>query len=284
MTYCSLADARAELKSVSSVDDDKLFRYVMMACRRIDSIMAPARRRPYFDPYIEQRAFRIDGRHVSSYDNALYFRDPLLEITAVLADTTDVTASVEAWPPTTTPIGSIHFKFYSRSWYDYGNGDYPPYAKVTGPWGFHADYTNAWAQVDSLAAALTAAATSLTVADVDGDDPWGFSPRISRGHLLKIGTEYFEVTTTDTTANTAAVRRGANGSTAAAHDNGSAVYVWYPEWPVRRVAARQAGMMYARQGAFQVETVDGVGSISYPQDLLAELRMTLNDYLYWGQA
>jgi hypothetical protein len=42
-----------------------------------------------------------------------------------------------------------------------------------------------------------------------------------------------------------------------------------------RAVTRQAALLYTRRGAFQVETLDGVGAITYPQDLIAELQVTL---------
>jgi hypothetical protein len=152
--------------------------------------------------------------------------------------------------------------------------------KVTGIWGIHNNYSGAWVKYDDLAADINASVTSLTVADSDGADPWGFTPRFSPGSFLRIGTEYILVTAVNNTTNVLTVRRGVNGSTAAAHSTNDDVEVWQVEEPIRRVCIRQSGLLYTRRASYQVETVEGAGTVSYPQDLLFELQGTLNGYVY----
>jgi len=49
---------------------------------------------------------------------------------------------------------------------------------------------------------------------------------------------------------------------------------------VRRVTARQAGLLYARRGAYEQQTITDVGVITYPADLLSELRGVLQGFQF----
>lgn len=284
-TYCTLAEAKGEIKAQGTVEDDQMLRLVRQVSSRVDGIMNPRTRRPYFEPYREQRAFPLSERSVDGWADTFYFKQPLLSISSVLADTTDVTADVEAYPILDRPIRALHFKDQARHWYDFASTDGSPvYIYITGLWGFHSDYANAWANYDTVAvAAVTPTGTTINVTNAVGDDPWGIAPRFSPGALLQIdgGTEILY--TSAVTTNVLTVRRAVNGTTAPAgnYDIGDAVAVWQVEDSIKRVVARQAALLYARKGAFQVETVDGVGAISYPQDLLTELRVVLSEYQYW---
>jgi hypothetical protein len=88
------------------------------------------------------------------------------------------------------------------------------------------------------------------------------------------------VTAVNTTTNVLTIRRGVNGSTPAAHVATTAINVWQVEEPVKRACIRQSAMMYARRGAFQVEVLDGIGVVTYPQDLLVELKNVLTEFMY----
>jgi len=279
--YCTLAEAKDELLAELSVDDDKLMRSIWQVSRRIDQIMGGRSGRPFFAPYAEARKFALDARHIDSQLNTLLLRGapPLLSFSSALADTTDVTAVCEGYPSGDPFFRELRITSSGEWWYSYGcDGDDPVYATITGVWGYHSDYTNAWLAVDALAAGIAANVTSLTVADVDGDDPNGLAPRISRGALLKIDSEFLLATATATATNIVTVKRGMLGTTAAAHLIAAPVYIYQVEEPIRRVTARQAGLMQARRGAYQEQTFDGVGVISYPRDLLGELQAVLQEY------
>lgn len=284
-TYATLAEARSEDKATSTTDDDKLMRAVFAASGRIDGVFQSRYR--YFMPWIRTITFPIREYMVDSVVNTLALPYPLLSLTSITYNGSAMTVgtSVEAYPSGVTPYKVLRMMTFAYDWYNFvaWSSSYPePLVSITGVWGYHGDYVNAWLSVDTLAAAIvTTTATTLTVADVDGDDAFGFGPRISRGHLIKVDDEYMEVTDTNTTTNVVTVRRGANGSTAATHLISAAVYTWQVEENVKRVTARQASLLYARRGAFEVSTLNEIGvSTSYPQDLLTELKGALQDYAY----
>lgn len=280
--YCTLAEARDELNATANTaSDNALLRQVLTVSRRIDRIMNGLSDQPYFLPRIKAEKVLIDPRHINSAENSLLLRGlpPLLAITSVTADGTDVTSVVEGFPQGEPLIRKLRITSSGQSWYSYLNTRDPGYVVITGIWGCHSDYSNAWSQVDTLAAEQSAVAGSFTVSDADGADAYGITPRFSPGALIKIGSEFQLVTAVNTTTNVVTASRGQLGSTAVLHAISSLVYVWQVEDPIKRIAARQAALMVARKGAFQVETVDGVGTVSYPQDLLRELTDVLTEYM-----
>lgn len=278
MNYTTLAAAKAELKADTTADDNTLRNYIRIVSSRIDEMMGTPRR-PYFAPYLEQRKYRIVPRRIDSYNNVFWLdNDPLLAFSAVLWGTTDRTSTSELYTDINEVARGLRLTNSSSTWY---STETPPvFVKVTGTWGWHEDWSNAWDAVDTVQADINASVTSVTVADVDGADLDGYTPRISAGNLIRMGSEYCEVTATNTTTNVVTIKRGVHGTTAAAHLAGVSAEVYRVDDRIKRVATRQASLLYARRGAYQVETLDGVGVVTYPQDLLAELRATLQGFQY----
>ena len=279
--YCTLDDAKTDDKATGTGGDNYLLRAIRTVSRRVDREFAATR--PVFAPTIEARKIRIDSTRVNSWENTLRVDGNLLALTTTVLGTTTLTDAVGYPDAAMPPFPYIRRTTQGVNWYsDCGSCDGSPlFVTLTGIWGFHSDYANAWQKVDDLGADITSSATSLTVADIDGADVYGFTPRISAGNLLKIGTEFLEVTATVVGTNTATVRRGVNGSTAAAHTSGDDVYVWQVEDPIRAVVARQSAMLYSRRGAFTSVEITALGSeIRFPADLLTELRAVLQDYAY----
>lgn len=276
--YCTLADARAAMNAASTVDDALLLSLIGQVSTRIDLLMASPT--PYFQPYLEAREFEITMDRIDSWRNLFILPsgETLLSIDTISLGTTTL-SSVEAYPALRVPIKMIR-RTDGCSWYENGTDD-PLTTIVYGVWGYHRAYARAWQAVDTLAAAIvTDTATTFTVADVDGADPYGFTPRISAGNLVKIDSEIMEVIATTVATNTVTVRRGVNGTTAAAHLIAAPVSTWQTDDNVRRVTARQAGLLYARRGAYEQQQITDVGVITYPADLLAELRGVLQGYQY----
>lgn len=280
-SYCSLARAKQEIKAVITGDDDKLMRNVNDISRRIDHIMCKRSGMAAFGPNHKAIKFPVSERYVVSANNSFVLRRelPLLAITGALIDTTSITAVLEGYPQGEPWFRQVRITSDGDGWYTYCDTDDPSYLTLTGVWGYHFDYDNAWLNVGTLSAQMSAAETTFTIADIDGDDDYGYPDKISRGMLLKIDDEYMMVASTDTATNTGTVKRQMLGTTAALHANGSTIYRWETEEPIQRVVARQSGLLYARRGAYQIETIDGVGAVSYPQDLLTELKHVLAGYI-----
>ena len=147
---------------------------------------------------------------------------------------------------------------------------------LTAIWGYHEDWADAWQDGNDTVQddPLTAAATTLTVADVDGKDIYGLSPRFKVQMLLKIGSEYLYVTGKNESANTLTVRRGVNGTTAAEHVNTTAIYVYRPMEEIAHAVKRLAGWLYAQRDAGYVDqlaTVEIGGVVIIPKAAPADV-------------
>jgi len=281
--YATLADAKSEIKASTTTDDAALADKVRIASRRADAMFRS--RRPFFAPYSETRAWLVEPARVDSWLRLFHFDQPLLALSSVVVGTTTLTVgtTVEAWRRSPDrPFKAIRLMSSGNHWYQYCNNDDPVLVTIGGFWGYHPDWANAWDSVEIVGdTPLTDTATTLTVGtDIDGVDGWGFTPRISRGSLLRIEDEYLEVTATDTLLNTATVIRGVNGTTAAAHASAIAVEVFRVHEPVRRAVARQAAFLYARRGAYESSIVSDLGVVNFPSDLLAEFRHIMMELAY----
>lgn len=261
----------------TTMDRVRLYKKLKQVSQRIDHKLGA--NRPIFAPYQETRKFPLDPTRVSSWLGTFAI-DPLLALTSMTVGGNAVTA-VEGYPDSAMPpFNRLRLTDCCTGWYGYCPTD--PYAPqqvgVNGLWGFHTDYAHAWLQVDTLTAAITdTTTTTFTVTDTDGDDAYGQPNRISPGHLLKIDDEFFDVTDDDGTTVTAI--RGANGSTTATHLINAPVYRWEVMEDVQLATARQALLMYAREGAFTTVEVQGLGTeVRYPNDWLSEVLGVLQEY------
>lgn len=264
----------------TSISEDKLMSNLRTVSRRVDALFNS--RRPLFLPYKETRKFALSAQRVNSALGTFQLDGYLLALTTLTVAGNAVT-DVEAYPDSTMPpFNLLRLTDCCTGWYGFCAAcNTPQQVAVDGIWGFSTDYANAWLAVDALAAAITTTtATTFTVASASGDDAYGQPYRISAGHLVKVDDEYMEVVSVS--SNTVTVVRGANGTTAAAHLISAVVYRWEVEEPVKRAVARQAGLLYARFGAYTTMELQAMGEIRYPSDWLSEVMGTLQGYVNYG--
>jgi hypothetical protein len=286
--YATLHDVRRELNADKNFDDARVLRLLRVASRRLDSEL-DVRRRPLFLPVSATRKYPMTSERVNSALGTFYVGEPFQELVSVTAGSTALTlgTGVEAYADNGGPP-YMHLAIVDscQSWYGYANeNNNRTQVQIGGIWAVHRDYANAWPKVDDLALAINSSETTIKVADVDGEDVYGLTPRLSAGNVIRIttngSTEFMEVLSTSTENNTAKVRRGILGTTAIAHDLGDDVHVWQVEDQVRQAIARQVGLMYARRGAYTSVEVTNMGTeIRFPTDLLSELRAIIQEYAY----
>lgn len=291
--FATLAQAQAEIKNTaaptggydSTTSDDA---FVLEALHTVSDRMATTKGYR-FEPVVETRYLDSIGTHVDEFTGRLYLPAPLLAVTSISVNGTALTGSQYVLEPRgRTPytvirrVDGTDIGVWNTSdvWLDA--------ISISGVWGWRKNYTaDGWRKVDDLAASMTDSATTLTVADVDGVDPFGRTPRISAGAMLRITTsgasEYLEVTATDTTTNVVTVMRGVNGSTAIAHSSGDDVEVWYPEPAVVHATARWAGYLYQRRAAFNAIAIDGFTTTTFPEDMPGNVAKTLREYPVFDQ-
>jgi hypothetical protein len=220
-----------------------------------------------------QRAARpiIEARTFDYCDpRMLYFDDDLLEVISITnGDATAITLTDLFYAPRRLyPKYAIGLELNASTVWTYN--DTPENAiSVTAAWGYHDDWGNAW--VNSLdevedASGINASVTTITVTNVDGANIDTDSPRFSAGMLIKIESEWLEVTAaTNSTTDTLTVKRGARGSTAAIHAKDTPIYVFSP---ARNIVS--AIMMYCHWRYHQKDNRQDYG-FEIPADILSLL-------------
>jgi hypothetical protein len=149
---------------------------------------------------------------------------------------------------------------------------------VTGIWGFHQDWTDlAWeASQDTVQVTLTTTAGTVVVADSDGADLYGATPRFQSGQLLKVDSEFMYVTAVTTSgSNSVTVLRAANGTVAATHSTAAAISIYRPIPEIAGATTRLASWLYEQRnsaGDSQPEVqVSPQGIVSTPPRLPRDL-------------
>lgn len=119
---------------------------------------------------------------------------------------------------------------------------------VTGIWGYHLNWASAWLDSEDTVqdAPLSSSATSITVTDADA----GTSPRFQVGQLLRIEDEYLVVTAINSSTNILTVERGAQGTTAATHVNGTLIEIYQVPNNITQVTLRWALWLYREPDSF----------------------------------
>lgn len=280
MIYADFLTAIRELKgqvTAESEDETKVLKErLWMVSRRIDLEMNPDGG-VYFAPTIGTRRLPLNESRFLNQGTVFDPLFPLLEVSAV-----GLVYRTQNYDKTT----SVGVEDGKLVWTGYGAGFMELYRtyrnaarlSIAGTWGYHRDYANAWTLVDTLSAAIDADVTAIPVGDAAAEDSRLIGDLYSYGTLLRVDDEMMLVLEVNASTNDLTVQRGVNGSTAAAHLIDADVELYEVEDPIRRVTARQAALLYARRGSFEVQQVDGFGITTYPQDLLMELRVTLGRY------
>jgi hypothetical protein len=133
---------------------------------------------------------------------------------------------------------------------------------VTGIWGWHDRWASAWRDSSDTVQnnPLGSSATSITVADADGADVTGETPRFQVGHLLKIETEYVRVLAVNTATNVLSVLRGVNGTSTASHALNTPIYTFQPVPDIAAIALRHAAHLYREPDSAAAAFLDTLAS------------------------
>jgi len=231
-----------------------------------------------FAPVIDTRYSNVLDDLVEPYK--LYFDYPLLSLTSVtLADSTSLTVNtdVRAYPRHAYPLRWLQM-LATTNVFNTTSTDLVDEVAVTGIWGYHSDYDNAWLNSGDTVktTALTTTTTSIAVNDADGAGGDTLIPRFSEGNLIRIDSEYMVITAIS--ANTLTVRRAVRGSTAATHDVGKQIDVFIADDAIRHAAAKIAVFNYARRGQTQRVTFDAVRQARAVHEIPPEAIEILDNY------
>lgn len=290
MSYTTLARVQAESKGDEANKklgtDQQIMGYIRTVTERIRTFHFE------FEPYYATKRFTPSSMNTNNYQKLLTLSDYLLEPKTITVNGvagawgTDILAypndgqypvrTLRIANPSSGPLGS----WYPRT---VQPDSYWECIAVTGFWGMRQYYT-AMGFFDSgnTCPALTATQVTMTVQSVDGVDVYGRTPIFSPGNLIRIDDELMEVIkATGGLTNLLTVIRGARGTTATTHTVGTTIKVFEPEEDIVNCATRQVGLLYARRGSYMQMTTypDGL-SVTYPSDLLAEVRATVQRFNY----
>lgn len=145
----------------------------------------------------------------------LVLRRDLLAVTTITnASGGTVSGSVyNLRPDDVYPKNIVELTSASGSYWDFTYNE--DRVQITGIWGYAPNYARAWKSTTTLAEALDSSETAVDVTS---------ATNISAGDHILVESEQMYVTSVS--SNTLTVERGANGTTAAAHDTALAVYVY----------------------------------------------------------
>lgn len=285
MSLATLDEAQKELRGGSSTatttaDESMLKGYLRRVTDRIHRLSTQR-----FEPLVKQEFLPIRSDLIDSWLRIYTLPRYAVSLDAVTVYNTALTVGthVRAWPTNTTQaFRDIQLIDTSSDWYGtYADCNYDPLIITTAKWAWHDDLPNAWQKEDDVTdgAGINATVTSITVADADGANFRADTPRFSEGNLIRIDSEYLRVTAVNTTTNVLTVKRGENGTTAAAHLLGADIDVWYPWEPIVQGCARWACLLYKRRGAFNGSPALDTGA-GFPADIEREMLGILEDVQY----
>jgi len=261
--YKAYSTARGQTASTDATDDAVISNLLTQASRYLDR----ETKRQYF-PSVETRLYDIPA------DRDLILDGDLLEVTTFTnGDALTISSTNYLLKGNRPPYWCISLRDISTvSWTTSSDGSAEQVLSLAGVWGYHNDYSaRGWLQVGTLGAAISDTTTLAFTASA------GHS--IVVGQILKVESELYNVSTVSTNTITP-VKRGDNGSTAATHSNGTAVYAWQPMDEVKQYTLEIANTAYMRRfgkNTGESATVTGAGVVLSPRDIPALAQSFIND-------
>lgn len=273
----TLTSVRRSMKAAGidlSEDDDE---FLKRAITQASGLIASHTRR-VFVPYAQTRLYDAAGAHVGPYH--LDTDEDLLAITTLTnGDGTTIASSAYVLRPNnSSPKYRIQLKHSAGINFTWST-DWEAAISVSGIWGYHPDYANAWGTTGEVVPVsnLTNSATTLTQTDVDGLDSAG-RVRFEVGMYLKIDSEVLKVTSTNTVNNTLQFLRAQLGTTAAAHTNPAIIYNYRPVPDIELLCIRLVVWLYqhrdVREGTIQLLE----SAITLSDNTLTDILAKLNAY------
>jgi len=260
--------------SPDSSDDAILLTFIRNASRAIDKYT-----RRKFYPRVETRFYNNDNIKTILLDE---------DLLALQTLKTQSGACTVGSPVMWMQTGEVHnFPPFNRIVISDSQGSVLSYSgtpqrsqEVTGTWGYHEDYNNAWLDTGtSLAVNYTASAPSMNLAGAGSagtgaSDAWGNAPRMSVGDLLKIGDQMFHITGAGSAATIVNVLPYANGTTAVSHASGASIAKFVYEPDIEFATRRLAAWSYAqRQTPYEVRSAfPALGEVTINESLPLDVK------------
>ena len=245
--YVNYEDLKLYLGTAETGDDTLL----KSLCVRASRAWEMATRQRYFYPRSEERLYDHPPN-----TGILELDDDLLQVTTFTTSNGDTSIDSGDYflmcgrSYNLTPYNRIKMKTSGDQTNLLYSGTIQQSNSVTGIWGYHEDWTNAWWDSQDTvqnATQISASGTSLTVTDADGTNLLGVTPRFKVDTLLKIESEYLYVTAKNTSTNVLTVSRSVNGTTAAAHDANTTIYTYHVQDEINHWVTRLAAWLYRQK-------------------------------------
>lgn len=256
LEYQNYVTARGQTITTDATDDAVIESLLRSVSRFVDEQTGR-----YFFPRVETRYYDVPDGTALDVRSLVVDGDLLEVITLVNGDGVTIASSEYTLRPRNqSPYLYIRLKDSSTYyWASNSASDLHDVIAVTGIWGFHNRYSDAWELGSTLAEALD---TTETGTDVTS----GTSFLI--GDVIRFGDElaYVSNKLTNTLTNT----RGENGSTAAAHDSGENVYIWRYMESLKAAVLETTLQSYKRRfgtSGTNVATITGAGVVLAPKDI-----------------
>lgn len=117
---------------------------------------------------------------------------------------------------------------------------------LTGIWGYHRNPAAMWLNSNDTVqdiGGINSSVQEITVTDADGLNPNGVK-RFETLQYIKVDDEFMLITAVNTATNKLTVKRGVNGTTAAAHSNGDIIYTFVPDDIFASAVRRRVVFLY----------------------------------------
>lgn len=229
-----------QLTETDSAADADLRQALEKASHLIESL---TQRR--YCPALETRRLTIDG----SNPRELILPDDLLDLISIESERGNVSKDIARRVPSRPDLPASVLILNDGGVF---SGD----LSVTGVWGWHDRWSQAWRNSgDTLKdLKLDPGAALITVADVDGKDQDGISPRFQVGQLLRMKSEYLRLIAIDREGNRLRALRGVNGTKAVAHAKGAPLEIYRAASAIRDLCLRYAELLINSAGLLEDET------------------------------
>lgn len=259
-TYATLAEyksyvtSRGQAVTTDATDDAMIDQLLEASSRYVDGKTSR-----FFYPRIETCNYSLPV-----YGRGINFNADLLEVISFLNgdDVSIASTNYNLIPKNESPKFGLEVKQTSSLIFQSdSNGETEYVLDLTAYFGYHNRYADAWKSVGTLGAAITDI-TTLAFTMTAGHT-------VVVGKILKIENEIYIVDTVSTNTITP-LKRGDNGSTAATHLNGTAVYSWQPMEDLRVSTLETAMQAYKRRFGTSTSnsaTVTGAGVVLSPRDI-----------------
>lgn len=254
----------------------RLMAYARRVTARIDEMTHDT-----FAPLRQTRYFDCIGEHIDSWTRTIYLEASIADVVTLTDGTGEALVLDTDWrySPRAKRSTKLLEGLESTTWTNYTD-NWRQAITIDGVWCYRERYdVVGWVgSADTVQSpALTTTSTSIIVADADGVNAWGLSPRFDVGQMIRIGSEYMAIVGVNTTTNALTVVRGYNGTVATTHDVGASISTFDVQPEIVRACALITAYNYQMLGKFERVRFDGINATE-TIEIPDEARELLNMY------